>query len=78
MTSEDQACLNLGKMIVRMINDLTRVAGDDTGYARQRISYPGGEVFLCIARNEELVRIWEEAAERVYKVIDAIPPSQAN
>ncbi len=77
MTHDDEQCLALGRMIVRMIRDL-RVVGNDEGYARRKVTFPGGEVHVLIANSTELADAMEAGARTKYNVTDATPPSQRN
>jgi hypothetical protein len=77
MTHDDEQCLNLGRMVVRMIRDL-QIAGNDAGYGRQTVTFPGGEMHVILANSAELADAMEAAAREKYDVKDATPPSQRN
>lgn len=78
MNREDKALLGMGKQVVRMINDLRKTSGRDAGYAIQKVSFPGGHVYLMIANDKALVDRMERAVESGYAVENAIPPSTVN
>ncbi len=78
MTREDDQCLKLGKMVLRMIRDLASTAGRETGYARRGVTFPGGEVHLLIVNDPELAELMEQSADKNYAVKSITPPSQRN
>ena len=79
MSKDDEQCLKLGREVVRMIRDLKKVvAGKDTGFARQEVTFPGGSVHLFVVNDEELAETLERAAAGGYDVQEAVPPSKAN
>lgn len=74
----DQQCLALGKDILRMINDLRKTAGADAGYARRKITFPGGEVHMLICNTKALADMMEKAVAEELHVTTAAPPSEVN
>lgn len=78
MTRDDEVCLKLGREIVRMIRDVRSVAGNETGYARRKFTFPGGGVHVLIANDSELADLMELAASGKYNVQTAVPPSTKN
>lgn len=75
---EDEQYRNLGRMVVRMINDVRKVAGGDTGYASRTITFPGGSVQIFVVNDERLADIFDKAAQATHNVADVIPPSERN
>lgn len=67
MTHEDEQCLKLGRMIVRMIHDV-RETPCGTAYGRRRVTYPGGAVELFVVKDVELADKFEKAAAKDYSV----------
>ena len=70
MDKHDQACLKLGREVVRMINDLRkRVPAGDVGYGRRHIFFPGGDVYLIVASSGELAAAMEAGAAKDFAVM---------
>lgn len=78
MTKDDEACLKLGREVSRMIRDVVATPGGDTAYGRRRITFPGGEVHLLIAKDSTLADVMEAAADKMYDVETITPRSQTN
>lgn len=78
MTHEDDQCLKLGKMVLRMIRDLAITAGRETGYARRGVTFPGGEVQLLLVNDPKLADLMEAVADKNHAVESVTPPSQRN
>jgi hypothetical protein len=78
MTRDDEACLKLGREVSRILSDLRKVAGDETGYARRRITFPGGAVDLFLVNDPKLGDAFEAAASAGYTVHTVVPPSARN
>ncbi len=76
MNRDDEACLKLGREVVRMINELRAMTGEDTGYVRREINFLGGSVHLFIAKDSTLADVFDDAAESRFDVQDITPPSQ--
>lgn len=75
MSRDDEQCLKLGREIVRMIADVRKVTQGETGYARRKLTFPGGEVHVLIANDTKLADLFEKAAAASYHIANAIPPS---
>lgn len=78
MSRDEEQCLKLGQMVVRMIRDLQATPADDVGFARRAVTFPGGEVHLFVVRGSELAEKFEKAADRDYSVETVIPKSAIN
>jgi hypothetical protein len=78
MTRDEEQFMKLGREIVRMIRDLGKVAGGETGYAVRPFTFPGGAVTVMVINDPELVKRMHEAADKHYAVQTAIPPSTRN
>jgi hypothetical protein len=78
MTHEDEQCLKLGQMVVRMIRDLAALPPGDPAYARRGVTFPGGEVILFVVKDSSLADTIEAAAARDYAVESVTPKSQTN
>lgn len=78
MTKDDEVCLKLGREVVRMIHDVRKASGDETGYARRHITFPGGDVHMLIVNDGALANLMEAAADKNYNVISTTPPSKRN
>jgi hypothetical protein len=61
-----------------MIRDVHSVAGVELGYARRTFSFPGGEVHVFIANNQEVAEVFDAAARVAFKTVNATPPSTKN
>jgi len=61
-----------------MIHDLRKTTQGKTGYARRRLTFPGGEVHLLVANDERLADRFEFVARESYDVHAVTPPSQLN
>jgi hypothetical protein len=78
MSRDDEECLRLGREIIRMIHDVRKVAKEETGYARRKFTYPGGEVHIIVANDARLADIMDQAASKAFQVTEATPPSAVN
>jgi hypothetical protein len=78
MSRDDEQCLKLGQMVVRMIRDLAAVPPQDAAYGRRTITFPGGEVILFVVKDSKLADCFETAAGRDYAVASITPKSQTN
>jgi hypothetical protein len=79
VTKDEENCLKLGRQVVRMIRDVRAVVEThQTGYARQRITFPGGSINLFVVNDDELADVFDAAAARRYDVKDTAGPSQLN
>lgn len=78
MNKDERACLKLGEMVVRTIRELRAQAGSENGYARRKITFPGGEVYMLVANSLEVADALESGAAGVFGVVDAVPRSQVN
>jgi hypothetical protein len=70
----DTAALRVGRVVLRMIQDLERLPAAEPAFGFQKISYPGGEVGLFIARNE-VAALFHHAAVVHYGGVDDVTPS---
>jgi len=78
MTTEERQALKLGQMVVAMIKDLRALARDENSYARRKVTFPGGEVYLFVANNEEVATALERGPHVLFEVQNAIPRSETN
>ena len=78
MSDDEKRCLALGQMVVRMIHDVRKQAGADVGYARRRITFPGGEVHLIVANDVRLADLFDVAAAKAYEIVNGTPASEIN
>jgi hypothetical protein len=76
MTHDDEVCLKLGREVVRMIRDVQTTAQADAGFARRRLTFPGGAVHLFVVNDEELADVFERAACDEYSVRTVKPPAR--
>jgi hypothetical protein len=76
MTREDEACLNLGREVMRMIIDIRAVTTTEHAYARRRFTFTGGEVYVLIANDAVVADHMEHAAEAQFDVVTVRPPSE--
>jgi len=76
MNHDDEVCLKLGREVVRMIRDIRKTAGVGSAYATRKLTFPGGEVYMLLANQKELIDLMHAAAEEKYAITGAIPPSQ--
>ena len=78
MNRDDEQYMKLGREIGRMIHDVHKVAGEDTGYARRKFTFPGGAVQIFVVNDERLADIFDTAAAVTHDVSNAIPPPERN
>ena len=78
MTHDEKICLGLGHQLLRMVHDLRKTTQGETGYARRKLTFPGGEVHLLVANDEMLADRFEFVASENYDVHSVTPPSQLN
>jgi hypothetical protein len=76
MSKEEKTALGLGQMVSRMIADLRKQAGTETGYARRTVTFPGGEIQLFIVNDSRLSDLFDKTADAAYRVVNAVPASQ--
>lgn len=77
-TKDDEQCLKLGREIVRMIRDLQKVSGGETGYARRLFTYPGGEAHVILSNDKRVADLMDAAARKAHEIAEALPPSLQN
>lgn len=78
MSREEEQHMKVGREIVRMIHDVRKVAGQETGYARRKFTYPGGECHIFVVNDGRLANLFDAVAEATHRVANAIPPSTKN
>jgi hypothetical protein len=78
MSRDDEQCMKLGKMVVRMIRDLASVPPGVAAYGRRGVTFPGGEVTLFVVKDSRLADCFDAAAGRDYAVESITPKSQTN
>jgi hypothetical protein len=77
--TKDEACLKMGREVMRMVSDLRHAAGSDAGYARRSVTFAdGSEVQLFIVNKSALADAFEQEAARQYDVLDVVPASKTN
>jgi hypothetical protein len=78
MNHDDEQYLKLGKMVAQMIHDVRKATGDEIGYGRRSVTFPGGEVQLFVVKGSALALTFEAAAARTYAVESVTPKSQTH
>jgi hypothetical protein len=79
VSPDDKACLKMGREVARMIADVRKVAKGDDGYARRKISFPGGSVHMFLANSDRLADLMDSAANGHYESVTTVtPPSELN
>lgn len=78
MNRDDEQYMKLGREIVRMIHDVRKIAGEETGYARRTFTFPGGAVQVFVVNDERLADIFDKAAAVTHDVSSVLPPSTRN
>lgn len=78
MSHEEEQCLKLGQMVVRMIRDLAELPAQDAAYGRRTVTFPGGAVHLFVVKEKNLADVFEAAADKNYSVESVTPKSQTN
>jgi hypothetical protein len=78
MTHDEKICLELGIELLRMVHDLRKATQGETGYARRKLAFPGGEVHLLVANDKMLADRFEFVASENFDVHLVTPPSQVN
>lgn len=78
MSHDDEQCMRLGREVVRMVRDLARATGSDTGYARRGVTFPGGDFQILVVNDPVLADQMEAVADEKYAVQTVTPHSQRN